>query len=289
MDLTSGLELGHSYTRPELSKLWELGGHQGISRGVYTPAGQNVIFLFVTRHKQNCLTQYKDFLEGDLLYWEGETGHGNDERIASASSRGESIHLFYRERHHSEFVYYGKVILANIVRYQNKPSEFVFKVVNVEVHDAYSTMSAVADVTADYQLASESTLNNIDRQVLTKSRGVAQRLFRGNLFRLWDGSCAVTGVREPKVLKAGHIKPWAACAPQEKIDHFNGLLLIPNLDSLFNEHLISFKDNGELLVSDKFHRDDRRRMHISEELHLRQVFDQTRPYLELHRTKCLCP
>lgn len=136
MDYISGLELGQTYGRPKLTQMWELGGHQGISRGVYTPAGQNIIFLFVTRLKQNCLTPYKDFLEGDLLYWEGEKAHGSDERIASASSRGESIHLFYRERHHSDFTYYGKVILASMVRCQNKPSEFVFKVVNVEVRDA---------------------------------------------------------------------------------------------------------------------------------------------------------
>jgi len=287
MDYTAGLEIGCAYTRPELVNLWGLGGFQGISRGVYTPAGQNVMFLFVTRHKQNSLTQYKDYLDGDLLFWEGEKGHGTDNRIAGASLRGEDICLFYRDKHHSGFVYYGKVILANIIRYQEKPSEFVFKVVNAEVQDSYATNTATADLAADYQVVSESALSNTDKQVLTKTRGVAQRLFRGNLFRLWDGACAVTGVREPKVLKAGHIKPWSESRPREKIDHFNGLLLIPNLDVLFNEHLISFKDNGELLVSDKFRSDDQRRMHIDEDTHLRQVFEQTKPYLELHRDKCL--
>ena len=288
MYLTLGLEHGKAYTRPELTRMWRLGGHQGISRGVYTPAGKNVIFLFVTRHKQNCLTQYKDYLEGDLLFWEGESAHGTDERIAAASSKGEDIHLFYRDRHHSPFIYHGKVILAHFLKHDDKPSEFVFKVAYLEAQDADSAQST-ADSNADYQFISEAALNNIDRQILTKSRGVAQRLFRGNLFRLWDGSCAVTGVREPKVLKAGHIKPWAKSESLEKVDHFNGLLLIPNLDSLFNEGLISFKDDGNLMVSDKFQQEDRRRMHVDGNMHLRQVFDQARSYLEFHRAKCLRP
>ena len=110
MNLSEVLVLNKSYTRPELARLWGLGGIQGINRGVYTPAKQRVIFLFVTRIKQSCLTQYNDYLEEDLLFWEGENGHGSDERIAAASSKGEEIHLFYRERHHSAFIYHGKVI-----------------------------------------------------------------------------------------------------------------------------------------------------------------------------------
>jgi len=72
---------------------------------VYTPANQRVVFLFVTRIKQRCITQYNDYLDGDLLFWEGENGHGSDERIAAASSKGEEINLFYRETHHSPFIY----------------------------------------------------------------------------------------------------------------------------------------------------------------------------------------
>lgn len=287
MNLTDSLKINQAYTRPELTRLWGLGGFQAISRGVYTPVNQKIVFLFVTRNKQSCLTQYKDYLDGDLLFWEGEKGHGSDERIASASSKGEELHLLYREQHHSPFIYQGKIILAHWIKHENAPSVFVFKVAALDVQDAYAAQS-VAESQVDYQLVTENALNSIDRQILAKSRGVAQRLFRGNLFRLWDGSCAVTGVREPRVLKAGHIKPWAQSDVAEKVDHFNGLLLIPNLDSLFNEGLISFKDDGAVMVSNKFDREDRRRMYITHDLHLRQVFTEARPYLYFHRAVCFC-
>jgi len=284
MNLSEVLVLNKSYTRPELARLWGLGGIQGINRGVYTPAKQRVIFLFVTRIKQSCLTQYNDYLEEDLLFWEGENGHGSDERIAAASSKGEEIHLFYRERHHSAFIYHGKVILAHWQKRNDAPSEFVFKVASLNISETYLQEQATADLKVDYQVATETALNAIDKQILTRSRGIAQRLFRGNLFRLWDGTCAVTGVREPKVLKAGHIKPWAKSNVTEKVDHFNGLLLVPNLDSLFNEGLISFKDDGNVMVSNQLHHEDRRRMYITDNLHLRQVFTEAKPYLDFHRS-----
>lgn len=285
MHTVDTLKVGNVYTRQELTLLWNLGGFQAISRGVYTPAGQQIIYLFVTRVKQNCLTQYDDFIQGDLLFWEGENGHGSDLRIAAASAKGEDIHLFYRERHHLPFTYHGKIVLTRWLRHEDKPSEFVFKVAALAVNCSETT-THIAEEKVDYQVLSEAALNGIDRQIMARSRGIAQRLFRGNLFRLWDGACAVTGVREPLILKAGHIKPWATSKVEEKVDHYNGLLLIPNLDALFNEGLISFRDDGSLMVSNKWQRDDQRRMHITDDLHLRKVFQESQSYLGYHREIC---
>jgi hypothetical protein len=44
------------------------------------------------------LTQYEDFVSGELLFWEGEEKHGSDTRIINAESVGDEIHLFYREK-----------------------------------------------------------------------------------------------------------------------------------------------------------------------------------------------
>ena len=161
-----------------LAELWGLGGFQALSRGVYTPAGQKCIILFVTRQKQGCLTQYNDFLADDLLFWEGENGHGSDRRIAAASENGEEIHLFYRERHHMPFTYYGRIILASWQGHADRPSEFVFKVAAVVVELA-PPMYKVAEEQAEYAVITHAALSSIDKQVLTKSRGIAQRLFRG--------------------------------------------------------------------------------------------------------------
>jgi len=141
----------------------------------------------------------------------------------------------------------------------------------------------LAEEPADYAVISEAGMNSIDRAVTTKSRGIAQRLFRGNLLRLWQGSCAVTNVQEPRVLRSSHIKPWAKSNVKEKVDHFNGLLLIPNLDALFNEGLITFRNDGRMLVSHNWRADDQRRMHITPDLQLREVHPESHPYLEFHR------
>lgn len=128
-------------------------------------------------------------------------------------------------------------------------------------------------------------MNGIDKQVLAKSRGIAQRVFRGNLMKLWRGSCAVTGVEEPRVLRSSHVKPWADSTAPEKVDHLNGLLLAPNLDALFNEGLITFHDDGSVDISNHFRHEDQRRMHITDDTRLRQVFPGMTPYLQYHRDK----
>jgi putative restriction endonuclease len=76
---------------------------------------------------------------------------------------------------------------------------------------------------------------------------VGQHGFREALIKFW-GSCPVTGVKEKGLLKASHIVPWAKSTDEEKTDPYNGILLSPNIDLLFDKGLISFKDNGDLLV-----------------------------------------
>jgi len=258
--------------------------HQSFSRGVFTPSKQNLIILFVTKVKQECLTQYQDFIQDDLLFWEGEQGHGSDQRIAHASQNGEEIHLFYRGRHHSHFTYHGRIILVGWTPFRDKPSEFRFL---VPVLSAMPTIppQETLDFEADFEVLSQAGLNSIDKAVTTKSRGIAQRVFRGNLLKLWKGTCAVTGVQETRILKSSHIKPWASATSHEKVDRFNGLLLVPNLDSLFNEGLISFRDDGCVVLANSFQRDDRQRMRIDDSTHLTHVHAESLPYLEYHRKR----
>lgn len=76
---------------------------------------------------------------------------------------------------------------------------------------------------------------------------VGQNLFRSALLDYWQGRCCVTGLAVPELLRASHIKPWAACeSDNERLDVFNGLLLAPHLDALFDGGWVSFADNGKL-------------------------------------------
>ena len=81
---------------------------------------------------------------------------------------------------------------------------------------------------------------------------IGQNLFRDALIDYWQGRCAVTGLDIVPLLRASHIKPWAACASdEERLDVFNGLLLAPHLDALFDGGWITFSETGELQVSSR--------------------------------------
>jgi len=51
------------------------------------------------------------------------------------------------------------------------------------------------------------------------------------------------------LLRASHIKPWWASRDDERLDKFNGLLLSPNFDALFDKGFITFKRNGDIQIS----------------------------------------
>jgi hypothetical protein len=79
---------------------------------------------------------------------------------------------------------------------------------------------------------------------------VGQDLFRKALLDYWQGKCCVTGLAVEGLLRASHIKPWAKCeTTEERLDVFNGLLLAPHVDALFDGGWISFADDGSVLLS----------------------------------------
>ncbi|MCC6242249.1 MAG: HNH endonuclease, partial [Gemmatimonadaceae bacterium] len=225
-DLTP-LERGCLYTRPELAALWGYAGYQAFARGVFTPQGARTIVLFVTREKQQGLTAYLDALVGDHLTWEGEKKHQSDARIARAAESGESIHLFFRDVHHTPFRYHGQVLLTQFTSQREGPSRFEFQL----LHD----LSAFDDLSVhESELA---PLAETEREQVTKAR-VGQGQFRERLLSLWRG-CAVTGVARPDLVRASHIKPWRMSNNEERLDPSNGLLLLPQYDHLFDAGFIS--------------------------------------------------
>ena len=118
--------VGKTYSRKELAELWGYASMHAIARGVVTPKGDNKIILFVTREKQAGSEQYEDELSERELQWEGPTDHFAEDRMLSAAQTGDEIHLFYRERHHTDFVYYGKLDVVRHERHSNRPSRFIF-------------------------------------------------------------------------------------------------------------------------------------------------------------------
>ena len=136
------LNEGESYERPYLASLWGYKDWHAIGRGVVTPRNENKIVFFITKEKQDVLTQYVDKLEDGLLYIEGEIRHTTDNRIITSNESGDELYLFYREKHHSPFIYYGRIYLVSYEMNISKPSKFIF---SISKTDAISMSSLLTE------------------------------------------------------------------------------------------------------------------------------------------------
>ena len=119
---------------------------------------------------------------------------------------------------------------------------------------------------------------------------VGQDLFRAGLLDYWEGRCAASGLAVPELLRASHIKPWAACASDaERLDVYNGLLFAPHLDAAFDCGFITVADDGMIVVSDKLDADARTTLGLDRARCLRGITDSHRGYLSYHRSSVFRP
>ena len=95
--------------------------------------------------------------------------------------------------------------------------------------------------------------------------------------------CSVTNCELSKILISSHIVPWSKSNKDERLDVGNGILLSPNLDSLFDRHLITFMDSGEIMISKTLGEKDLETLGINKKMKLRKVYDDMKPYLSRHR------
>ncbi|MEI9907205.1 MAG: HNH endonuclease signature motif containing protein [Actinomycetota bacterium] len=95
----------------------------------------------------------------------------------------------------------------------------------------------------------------------------------------------MTGLAEGGPLIASHIKPWASSSDTEKIEGFNGLLLSPHIDYLFDAGLISFGDDGELLISKSLDPQILRTWNLPTQLNVGAFRPEQTKYLSYHRGK----
>ncbi len=113
---------------------------------------------------------------------------------------------------------------------------------------------------------------------------IGQSTFRKNVFIHWNNACSITGCKNSDFLIASHIKPWRDCKENnEWVNPFNGLLLTPNLDRAFDSGYISFKENGEILISSNLDNETQELLGISNKIHLKKVCSEMLPFLEYHR------
>lgn len=113
---------------------------------------------------------------------------------------------------------------------------------------------------------------------------VGQDIFREGLMEYWEGRCAITGLAVPELLRASHIKPWAACETDaERLDVYNGLLLAAHVDALFDSHLMTFDDSGNAIFSARIDAKLRAKLGLTNILRIRQLAPEHHRFLAWHQ------
>lgn len=98
-------------------------------------------------------------------------------------------------------------------------------------------------------------MEDTETEAIVKARK-GQGQFRKDVISL-HGSCPFTGISNPNLLKARHIKPWAKCKThEERLDPYNGLALSPTADHLFDNGYISFDKEGDAIFSSSLAEDE---------------------------------
>ena len=112
----------------------------------------------------------------------------------------------------------------------------------------------VSDVAREYDLSPQN-LFQWRREAKTGKLVLRERV------SAVEPRCRLTGVTNPLLLIASHIKPWRLCqTARERLDGMNGLMLTPDADRLFDRGFVTFNDDGRALASPRADPDDLRRL-----------------------------
>lgn len=115
--------------------------------------------------------------------------------------------------------------------------------------DLYIDFASSNDISRDILQIANTDSKDTKKEALIQAR-LGQGKYRNELIKIWKG-CAISGYRDTSLLVASHIKPWSHSNDSEKLDPYNGFLLLPNYDKLFDKGLISFDENGCIIISDQ--------------------------------------
>jgi predicted restriction endonuclease len=127
-------------------------------------------------------------------------------------------------------------------------------------------------------VVSSPDTSKTEKTALVNAR-VGQGKYRADLINYWDG-CALTGYGDVRFLVASHIKPWRESNNNERLDPFNGLLLLPNIDKAFDLGFITFAAAGNIIVSEYL--EQAGRLGINHDMHLKIIGDH-QEYMQFHR------
>jgi hypothetical protein len=146
---------------------------------------------------------------------------------------------------------------------------------------------SVADLLEEAsELLTNPSLTATERHVLARAR-MGQGIFKAEVGRV-EPACRLTGVSDPRHLIASHMKPWSKSDNVERVSGYNGLLLSPHVDNLFDRGLITFRATGEVVVSPRLNPEVPRRWKLDLLQSGRRFTKNQLPFLEFHQDEIFC-
>ncbi len=184
-----------------------------------------------------------DSREEDKLFFNfNESQAGGKARFYITSFKDDIFYNEFRKIALPEITYISILKLKNI----NNEEEFYFKPYLNYFFDSKHHSAIIAE--KEKEIEEDTTIKDNDKKNIIYARK-GQGKYRASLIDEMS-ECLITRVNDERMLIASHIKPWAVCEnDDERVDKYNGLLLTPTYDRLFDQGFISFSNIGEIHVS----------------------------------------
>ena len=309
MDPFKILKLGSKYSKRDLSGLLVQPTLLLVREGLYHCKNSDSTLFFVDLEKKGKEDRFHFdyFFEGDFFHWDSQTTqHINSPRIQEIVTSKRTPHLFIRiqprvKNQTQPFIYCGRLIYSEYEENTSKPVHIIFQ--NIDYDDytededlinvylwkpskiGKTTKSKITkkDVISKKRKTNYKKPNETERTGLVVSR-VGQGYYRQQIIEKWNGICPVTKSNMKNILISSHIVPWSESNDDERLDVENGILLSPNIDSLFDKHFISFNDDGSILISKKLDIFNRESLNIHEDIKI-PISGGMKKYLKRHREK----
>ncbi len=173
----------------------------------------------------------------------------------------------------------------------NKKMDYMSELYEKFVNSTYKAITEES-VKELKEIEKEYSSSNIDdkdgyiESVISIRNGAIQKVFRDNLIIEFNQKCAICGINNRGLLISSHILPYSKCKRKEDmINHNNGLLLCPNHDALFDKKLISFEENGNIIISSNVDKQLFKDLNITESIKIKKCFlnKERIAFLKLHR------
>ncbi|WP_312923236.1 HNH endonuclease [Empedobacter brevis] len=268
------------YSRRELHE--QYGGSR--QNGISPSSSEDLIFLFTGKTGENY--GYKDYWDEDIFFYTGEGSKGDME-----FKRGNKAILNHKEDQKKLYLFEGdgKGSCIFISEMEFVSFEF-FETIDVEGNYRSAIKFALKQIENNEEVSSivSEPKQEYSKPKITERNGlitsrVGQGWYRLKVLEKWNFKCSVLNIETSPILIASHIKPWRLSSDEERLDPNNGILLSPNLDALFDKNIISFDNQGKIILTNKVSSEVYNSLGINEEMKLSKINESMLKYLEYHQ------